>query len=146
MRQKPGRKAFILLTDGVAYRDPNTIGTAIEFAQRADTSKITRPARAAVHAAMKERGKEALRRMAKETGGISYEVTKDQPIEAIYSQIEEALQSVQHRLYTNAPDRRRKISQNQTVHERPPYGRCCKGRVLRQMTEWRSYSHPPPSA
>ncbi len=63
MRQQPGRKAFILLPDGVAYRDPNSIGTAIEFAQRADTiiyairfsdSKITRPARAAVHVAMKE--------------------------------------------------------------------------------------------
>ena len=33
----PGRTAFILLTDGVAYRDPVNIGTAIEFAQRADT-------------------------------------------------------------------------------------------------------------
>ncbi len=31
--------------------------------------------------------------MAKETGGISYEVTKDQPIEAIYSQIGEALRN-----------------------------------------------------
>jgi VWFA-related protein len=102
MRPQPGRKAFILLTDGVAYRDPTSIGTAIEFAQRADTivyairfsdSKTTRPVRAAVHAAMKERGEEALQRMAKETGGISYEVKKDQPIEAINSQIEEALRN-----------------------------------------------------
>jgi VWFA-related protein len=28
MRQQPGRKAFILLTDGVAFRDPTSIGTA----------------------------------------------------------------------------------------------------------------------
>jgi VWFA-related protein len=31
--------------------------------------------------------------MAKETGGISFGVTKNQPIEAIYSQIEEALRN-----------------------------------------------------
>jgi VWFA-related protein len=31
--------------------------------------------------------------MAKETGGISYEVMKEQSIEAIYSQIEEALRN-----------------------------------------------------
>jgi hypothetical protein len=35
--KQPGRKAFILLTDGVAFKDPTSIGTAIEFAQRADT-------------------------------------------------------------------------------------------------------------
>jgi VWFA-related protein len=151
MRQQPGRKAFILLTDGVAYRDPTSIGTAIEFAQRADTiicairfsdSKITRPARAAVHAAMKERGKEALRRMAKEAVGISYDVTKDQPMEAIYSRIEEALRNQYSIGYTPT----RQTDDGQTDHERPPNGRCCKGRVLRQMTERRAYSHPPPSA
>src|SRR5262249_31923733 len=37
MRKQQGRKAFVLLTDGVAYHDPTSIGTAIEFAQRADT-------------------------------------------------------------------------------------------------------------
>jgi VWFA-related protein len=37
MKNQPGRKAFILLTDGVAYKDPTSIETAIEYAQRADT-------------------------------------------------------------------------------------------------------------
>ena len=32
-----GRKAFILLSDGVAYKEPTSITTAIEYAQRADT-------------------------------------------------------------------------------------------------------------
>jgi VWFA-related protein len=36
MKELPGRKAFILLTDGVAYKEPTSITTAIEFAQRAD--------------------------------------------------------------------------------------------------------------
>jgi VWFA-related protein len=102
MHPQPGRKAFILLTDGVAFRDPTSIGSAIEFAQRADTilysirfsdSKFTRPIRAAVLAAAKEHGKQALHRMAEETGGISFEVTKKQSIEAIYAQIEDLLRN-----------------------------------------------------
>jgi VWFA-related protein len=102
MHPQPGRKAFILLTDGVAFRDPTSIGTAIEFAQRADTiiytirfsdSKFTGPVRAAVRAGFKERGKQGLQRMAKETGGVSFEVKADQSIEAIYSQIEDALRN-----------------------------------------------------
>src|SRR5215472_16725436 len=37
MRPQQGRKAFILLSDGVSFRDPSSIGTAIEYAQRADS-------------------------------------------------------------------------------------------------------------
>ena len=36
MRRETGRKAYILLSDGVSFRDKASIGTAIEFAQRAD--------------------------------------------------------------------------------------------------------------
>jgi len=77
MRRQPGRKAFIVLTDGVPFRDDTSIGTAVEFAQRADTIlysirfsdpiQANRPVRAAILAAAKERGKEGLARMAKET-------------------------------------------------------------------------------
>src|SRR5690349_16161901 len=49
--------------------------------------------RAAVLKAASERGKHGLQRMAKETGGVSYEVTKSESIEAIYSQIEDALRN-----------------------------------------------------
>jgi VWFA-related protein len=104
MRAQTGRKAFILLTDGVAFKDPISLETAIEFAQRADTMvysirfsdhhvQFYRPVRAAIFAAASERGKQGLHRMAEETGGVSYEVTKSQSIEAIYSQIEEALRN-----------------------------------------------------
>jgi VWFA-related protein len=37
MRRKKGRKAFILLSDGVDFRSKTSLGTAIEYAQRADT-------------------------------------------------------------------------------------------------------------
>ena len=115
MRQQPGRKAFILLTDGVAYKDTTSIGTAIEYAQRADTIlysirfsdpiHVYRPFKAAILAAASERGKQGLQRMAGETGGVSYEVKESQTIEAIYSQIEDALRNQYNIGYTPArPD------------------------------------------
>jgi VWFA-related protein len=103
LRQRQGRKALVLLTDGVAYKDPIPIGTAIEFAQRADTIlysirfsdpiTVYRPFRAAILEAAKEKGKQGLERMARETGGTSYEVTKTRSIEVIYSQIEDELRN-----------------------------------------------------
>ena len=102
MRNQTG-KAFILLTDGVAFKDPVSIETAIEFAQRADTIlysigladpiAVYRPFRAALMGAAKERGKADLHRMAEETGGVSYEVKKNQTIGDIYAEIEEALRN-----------------------------------------------------
>jgi VWFA-related protein len=101
MKEHQGRKAIILLTDGVAYKDPISLETAIEFAQRAGVIiysirfsgpvQFRSPLRTAALAGMKERGKTDLERMSKETGGTSYDVTKDQTIEQIYSKIEEAL-------------------------------------------------------
>jgi VWFA-related protein len=103
MSGQVGRKALILLTDGVAYKDPVSMDLAIDAAQRADTIlysirysgpiRAFRPVRAAILEGMKERGKEALEQMANETGGISFEVKKKQSIEAIYSQIKETLRN-----------------------------------------------------
>lgn len=113
MKKQKGRKAFILLTDGVSFRDKTDIGTAIEFAQMADTiiyavrfsghSPIYRPGRAIAHGIVSEHGKRALERMASETGGASLEVSKDRPIEAVFAQIEDALRSQYSIGYT--PDR-----------------------------------------
>jgi VWFA-related protein len=102
LQNQTGRKALILLTDGVAYKDPLSIDSAIEFAQRADAIIYSirfsdpvpiGPLRAAFVGSMKEHGKLVLERMAKETGGFSYGVSKNRPIETIYSQIEEALRN-----------------------------------------------------
>jgi VWFA-related protein len=102
MQNQSGRKAVILLTDGVAYKDPASIDSAIEFAQRADTiiysirfsdPVLLGPLRAAFVASMKEHGKLELERMSKETGGVSYGVAKNRPIDAIYSEIEGALRN-----------------------------------------------------
>ena len=119
MGQQRGRKALILLTDGVAWKDPVSINAAIEAAQRADTIlysiRFSDPVqarglvRAAVLKGIKEHGKDALKRMAKETGGASYDVTRKQTISAIYAQIEEDLRNQYSIGYTpgrNAPDGR----------------------------------------
>ena len=103
MRRLTGRKAFILLSDGVAFREPTSITTAIEFAQRADAIiypirfsdpvPFSRPVIGVILAMASAHGKQGLHRMARETGGAYFEVTKTQSIEDVYSQIEEALRN-----------------------------------------------------
>jgi VWFA-related protein len=110
MKQLTGRKAFILLTDGVAYKEPTSITTAIEFAQRADTIiypirysdpvPLTRPVIGIILSLASEHGKQGLYRMARETGGAYNEVTKSQSLEQIYAQIEEALRNQYNIGYT----------------------------------------------
>jgi len=103
MRRKQGRKAFILLSDGVDYRSKTTLPTAIEYAQRADTLIYSilfaeplrpyRPLRSAVLSLHRDRGRKVMQRLAAETGGAFFEVTKDNPIEKIYAKIEDALRN-----------------------------------------------------
>ena len=103
MKKQPGRKAFVLLTDGVAFKDSVSLGTAIEFAQRADTILFSirfadtfHPARRIVAArldAARKKGEAGLVRMAKETGGEAFEASGNQSIEDLYARIEESLRS-----------------------------------------------------
>src|ERR1035441_5134603 len=103
MRKQKGRKAFILLSDGADFRSKTSLGTAIEYAQRADTIIYSilfaeplrpyRPLRSMVLAVSRDRGRKVMRRLAAETGGAFFEVTKDDPIEKIYAQIEETLRN-----------------------------------------------------
>ena len=106
MREEQGRKAFILLSDGVDAGSETALGSAIEYAQRADTLiysiwfheklPIWRlafgPVRAA-EATTRAKGKAAMERLSGETGGRFFEVTKNESIESIYSQIEEELRN-----------------------------------------------------
>lgn len=98
-----GRKAFILLSDGVAFKEHTSITEAIEYAQRADAiiypihfsdpEPFSRPVVGAILAIASQHGKQALHRMANETGGAYFEVTASQSIEDIYAQIEEDLRN-----------------------------------------------------
>jgi VWFA-related protein len=112
MRPRSGRKAFILLSDGVSFRDKTSIGTAIEYAQRADTiiysilfaehPKEYRPARAAIHAVVSGRGRSAMERLARETGGAYFEISESNTIEDAYAEIEGELRNQYSLGYTTA--------------------------------------------
>jgi VWFA-related protein len=104
MRKQPGRKAFVVLSDGVDVRSKTTITAAIEYAQRADTIIYSilfskwpligyEPTVTVELAIMKARGRRAMQRLARETGGAYFEVSKDNPIEKIYASIEEQLRN-----------------------------------------------------
>jgi VWFA-related protein len=113
MKNHGGRKAFVLLSDGGDVRSKYSLGTAIEFAQRADTiiysvlfangQRIGHPAVMAAHAIYLAKGRKVMRRLAQETGGGYFSVSKETPIEKIYGEIEAELRNQYSIGYT--PDR-----------------------------------------
>ena len=123
MRKQQGRKALILLTDGVDTGSKLTLSEAVESAQRADTlvysilfSDASAYGNNGVFGGMNRRGgypggggmnlpdgKRVLEQISRETGGRFFEVSKKQPIEKVYSAIEEDLRNQYSLGYT--PDR-----------------------------------------
>jgi VWFA-related protein len=98
-----GQKACVVLTDGIDYGSQSTLSDAISSAQSADSliyaiqhidwvgqDSVHRiPGRKANYAD----GRIVLQRMAQETGGGYYEVTKIHGLGTIYREIEEELRS-----------------------------------------------------
>jgi len=132
MKKQEGRKALILLTDGDDRGSRETLEQAVEVAQRADTIVYSilfadpngpghfsggwgGPLGGGRHGGLGRGGspfpmpqgndgKKVLEKISNETGGRMFVVSKKEPIEKIYAQIEEELRS-QYRLgYT--PERR----------------------------------------
>jgi VWFA-related protein len=125
MRPQTGRKAFILLSDGMDFGSRNTLHTAIEYAQRADTLIYSV---LFAHHGMRRRnakrqaeGRKVMERPARETGGGFFEVTVENPIDRIYSQIEDELRNQYSIGFTPEKlDKRRQISQVEA--DRPAQG------------------------
>jgi len=143
MRKQEGRKALVLLTDGVDRGSKESLDTAIESAQRANTVVYSilfkddesygggggfgRPSigfpgggypggrRGGQRYPTEPRpdGKKILERISKETGGRLFEVSKKQPIDQIYSEITEELRNQYNLGYT--PDR--EASNNSSYHK-----------------------------
>jgi VWFA-related protein len=129
MMKQPGRKALVVLSDGVDRGSKKTLAGAVEAAQRADTlvysilfkdeqtygsrggfggpgmGRMGRhgggPGRYPQEAP--PNGKKILEQLSKKTGGRLFEVSKKQPIEQIYDHIEEELRNQYNLGYT--PDR-----------------------------------------
>ncbi len=103
MKPEPGRKAFTLLSAGMDHGSRSSPVTAVEFAQRGDVTIYSvlfqtplprfLPTMSALGAMYEKRGRDVLERLARETGGGYFLVTKDQPIEKIFAQIEEELRA-----------------------------------------------------
>ena len=130
MKKQKGRKALIILTDGVDHGSKESLNTAIASAQRADTAVYSilfadedaygnggrggygghggyggggRGGQGRYPQQDRPDGKKVLERISKETGGQLFEVKKKLPIEQIYTQIEEELRNQYSLAYT--PDR-----------------------------------------
>ena len=143
MRKQQGRKALILLTDGDDRGSKTSLNSAIESAQRANTlvycvyfkgeepgnfggyggrhggwsrGGMGRPGGSPGRYPQEshEDGKKVLERMAKETGGRMFEISKKQPIDQIYSQIEQELRNQYNIGYT--PDRSGTTSAYHKIH------------------------------
>jgi len=96
MQHQQGRKALILLTDGVDTGSDATLADAIDAAQLADTLIYSILFSDATFYALSfegGNGKNVLMRMSRETGGGFFEVSKKQSIEQIYGAIQDELRS-----------------------------------------------------
>ncbi|HEY1496398.1 MAG TPA: VWA domain-containing protein [Candidatus Solibacter sp.] len=112
MRKQKGRKALVILSDGVDTGSKVTLSSAVESAQRADTLVYSilfedREAygspgfggmgrgrgrgRMPMPTSAPANGKKVLERISTETGGRFFEVSRKEPLEKIYQEIEEDL-------------------------------------------------------
>jgi VWFA-related protein len=126
MKKQQGRKALVILTDGVDHGSKETLEAAIETAQRADTlvycilfadkegygvgggfGSPHMGGRGGGYPRHTEDshpdGKKVLEQISKATGGHFFEVSKKQPIDKIYSAIDEELRNQYNLGYT--PDK-----------------------------------------
>jgi VWFA-related protein len=127
MSKQQGRKALIILSDGVDHGSKETIAEAIATAQRADTiiysilfadeEENSRPVGFGMgghggggsHGGrfppqeQRPDGKKVLEQISKETGGHMFKVSKKETVDAIYAQIEEELRNQYSLAYT--PDK-----------------------------------------
>ena len=130
MQKQQGRKALILLTDGEDRGSKTSLDRAIESAQRSDTlvyciyfkgeegggfnpygqgrggwgrGGMGRGGPGGYPQEQHEDGKKVLQRIARETGGRMFEISKKEPIDQIYAEIQQELRNQYNIGYT--PDR-----------------------------------------
>ena len=126
LRHETGRKAIILLTDGVDQGSKLTLQAAVEAAQRSDLVVYSilfadeamsappvlmgrggrggrgGPPMGMPQAMERADGRKVLKQISKETGGGFFEVTRKLPMDEIYRRIEEELRNQYNIGYTPA--------------------------------------------
>jgi VWFA-related protein len=111
LKGERGRKACIVVSDGIDYGSESTLEAAIESAQRADTAIYTIQYFDARSFALtrvglqywRRAGALALSRMSRETGGAYFEVSGTQTLETIYGLVPGDLRSGYNLAYTPEP-------------------------------------------
>jgi VWFA-related protein len=91
MRTQQGRKALIVLSDGGENGSNATLKEAVQEAQRTNTLIYT--ILFSDGGMGSDFGKRIMQRLAKETGGSYFEVSKKMTIDQVYAQIEEDLRN-----------------------------------------------------
>jgi VWFA-related protein len=95
MQKQTGRKALIVLSDGVDFGSGGTVQEGVDAAQRADTLiySILYSDSGAYGPFGGPDGKHVLQQLSKDTGGSFFEVTKKQPVDKIFEILEEELRT-----------------------------------------------------
>jgi VWFA-related protein len=93
LKAQKGRKALIILSDGGENGSEATIDEAIDAAHRADALIYTILYADGGYPSFGPDGRGIMNRLAKETGGGHYEVSKKTPIDQVYRMIEDELRS-----------------------------------------------------
>jgi len=95
MRKQSGRKALIVLSDGVDFGSETTLNDAVEAAQRADTLiySILYSDPGAYGLFGGHDGRRVLQRMSDESGGSFFEVSKKQSLDQVFDILQEELRN-----------------------------------------------------
>jgi VWFA-related protein len=103
MRKQGGRKALIVLSDGVDFGSSGALNEAVEAAQRADTLVYSilysDPGAYGIFGGPDGRG--VLQRMSNETGGSFFEVSKKQTIDQMFDILQKELRNQYSLGYTS---------------------------------------------
>ncbi len=96
MKKQTGRKALIVLSDGVDFGSEGTLNDSVEAAQRADTLiysiLCSDPGAYGIFGGDHD-GRKVLQRMSDDSGGSFFEVSKKQSLESMYDILEEELRN-----------------------------------------------------